>query len=63
MNTSDRAEGCIRFGDWELEVRERKELTYVSKLGGDFKPSDSFPDGNLLDLKHEMEPRPVKGLT
>lgn len=48
MNTSDRAEGCIRFGDWVLEVRERKEMTYVSKLGGDFKPSHSFPDRNLL---------------
>lgn len=26
MNTSDRAEGWIRFGDWVPEERERKEL-------------------------------------
>lgn len=55
MNVSGRAEGWVRFGDWRTgaggEGEEGVVDSCVSILGGDFKPSDSFPGGNTVVLE------------
>lgn len=51
MNTTDRAVGWIIIDDAAGDEGEGVVNSYVSNLGDDFKPSDSFPGGTPLVLE------------
>lgn len=63
INTSDRAEGWVRFGDSaEGEGEEGVVDACVSVLGGDLKLQTASQVGILWSLRHQVEPGPLQAL-